>query len=316
MGSVGRWTIPISAASGPGWLTIQRRYGDGGSAATNWQFSGGVQHQLASLVSLDVSYFRTWFGNFIVTDDRAVKPSDYDEFRLEAPLDPRLPGGGGHTIAGLYDLKPAAFGIPADNFLTFADNYGKQSDHWNGVDLTVNARPRAGRLLQGGLSTGRRTTDNCQVVTKVDNPSPLYCHVQGAFLTQVKFLGMYTVPRIDVQVTGTFQSLPGPEIVGNYVAANAEVAPSLGRNLAGGARNVTVNLVEPRTMYGERMNQVDLRIAKIFKLSRIRATGSVDLYNLLNANPVLTLSDVFATWQRPQSILNARFAKVVVQLDF
>ena len=40
-------------------------------------------------------------------------------------------------------------------------------DHWNGVDVTINARPRAGMLLQGGLSTGRRSTDNCEVAEKV-----------------------------------------------------------------------------------------------------------------------------------------------------
>ena len=90
-------------------------------------------------------------------------------------------------------------------------------------------------LLQGGLSTGRTTTDNCDVVTKLDNPSPLYCHVDTKFLTQVKFLGSYTMPRVQVQISGTFQSIPGPDIVANYLATNAVVAPSLGRNLAGNA---------------------------------------------------------------------------------
>ena len=52
-----------------------------------------------------------------------------------------------------------------------------------------------GALLQGGLSTGRTTTDNCEIAPKVDNPSTRFCHVETAFLTQVKFLGTYTVPR-------------------------------------------------------------------------------------------------------------------------
>jgi hypothetical protein len=136
------------------------------------------------------------------------------------------------------------------------------------------------------------------------------------FLTQLKLLASYTVPRINVQLTASLQNLPGPEITANYVASNAEVAPSLGRNLAGGARNVTVTLIPPRTMYGERMNQLDLRIGKILKFGRIRAIPSLDLYSALNSSAVLALSNAFATWQQPQSILNARFAKVGVQFNF
>ena len=100
------------------------------------------------------------------------------------------------------------------------------------------------------------------------------------------------------------------------VANNAVVAPALGRNLSGNAQNMTVNIVEPGTMYGERANQVQLRFAKILNFGPARTTASLDLYNALNANSVLTLNRAFAAWQRPQSILNPRWAKVVLQVDF
>jgi hypothetical protein len=285
----------------------------------NWQFSAGVQHELMPRMSVDVSYFRTWFGNFIATDDRSRTAADFDRFSIPAPLDSRLPGGGGYTVSGLLNVKPDKFSLPTDNFLTFADNYGKQTRHWNGVDVTVNARPGPDFLVSGGVSTGRTTTDNCEILEQLPEMNPLvgpFCHVEENFRTQVKVLSSYTVPRIDVQLTGTLQSIPGPQILANYVATNAVIAPSLGRNLSGGANNVTVNIVEPGTMDGERMNQLDLRVGKILRFGRMRATTSVDLYNVLNANPVLTLNNAFATWQRPQSILNPRFAKLVVQLDF
>jgi hypothetical protein len=264
---------------------------------------------------VDVGYYRRWWGNFAVTDNLTVGPADYDPFSITAPRDPRLPGGGGYTIGGLYDLKPLKFGLPANNFVTLSDKYGKQISHWNGFDVTGNAR-LPGLLFGGGISTGRTLTDNCEVVVKLDNPSPLYCRVESPFRTQAKAFGSYTVPVIDLEVSGVFQSIPGPQILATYVAPNARVAPSLGRNLSGNRANVTVNLVEPETMYVERRNQLDLRLAKIFRFGQRRVTANVDVYNLLNASPVLTLNNAFAAWQRPASILTARFLKVGGQVDF
>jgi hypothetical protein len=252
----------------------------------------------------------------VVTDNRALTPADFDRFSITAPRDPRLPDGGGYVVSGLYDINPSKFGIPAQNFVTLASEFGKQIEHWNGVDVNVNARLEGGLMFQGGFSTGRTSTDNCDVVVKLDNPSPLYCHVDTAFLTQVKALGAYLIPRLDVQVSGTFQSIPGPEIAANYTASNAVIAPSLGRNLAGNAANATVNLVSPGTMYGERLNQVDLRFGKVLRYDRTRTTVSLDLYNAFNANPVLSLNNNFAAWQVPTSILTARFAKLSIQMDF
>ena len=286
-----------------------------GKRGYNWEFSTGVTHELLPRLAVDFGYFRRWYGNFTVTDNRAVAPSDYTTFSITAPADSRLPGGGGYTIGGLYDLNPSRQG-QVDNYFTFAGNYGKQIEHWNGVDIGLSARLQSGVILQGGISTGRTVTDNCEVVQKLDNPSTRFCHSETSFLTQVKGFGAYTVPRIDVQISATLQSLPGPAILANYNAPNALVQPSLGRPLSGGAANVTVNLVEPGTMYGERTTQLDLRIGRVLAFGRTRASVSVDLFNALNANPVQQLNNNFASWQQPQSILQARIAKFGVQIDF
>ena len=55
-------------------------------------------------------------------------------------------------------------------------------------------------------------------------------------MSDLKGLVTYTLPRIDVQVAGTFQSKAGPALSGNYVVANAAIIPSLGRSLSGGSR--------------------------------------------------------------------------------
>src|SRR5258707_13206739 len=100
-------------------------------------------------------------------------------------------------------------------------------------------------FFQGGLSTGRRVEDSCDIVTKVDNPSTLYCHRVEPMLTMVKGYGSYTIPRVDVQFSATYQTKPGPLILAIYTATNAEVAPSLGRSLAGAAPSVDLQLLSP-----------------------------------------------------------------------
>ena len=49
-----------------------------------------------------------------------------------------------------------------------------------------------------------------------------------------------------------------------------------------GVPNVTVNLIEPGTLYGNRINQLDLRIAKLFRFGGTKTFVGVDLYNALN----------------------------------
>jgi hypothetical protein len=275
---------------------------------------------LVPKVAVNASYFRRWFGNFQVTDNLAFTPSDYDPYCVTAPLDSRLPSGGGQRICGLFDLNPSKSG-GLNNLITNSASFGSQLQHWNGVDLTVKGRGAHGLLLQGGLSTGKTMTDNCNVVSKINNPSTLYCHVETPFLTSVKLLGAYTLP-LDLQLAATFQSNPGPAITASALFTNAQIATSLGRNLAAGMNGMaTVPLISPGgSLYGERMNEVDLRLAKRFAFGRTHWQGMFDLYNALNANPVITLNTTYGTtgasWLVPTTILSGRLAKFGVQMSF
>ncbi|PYR46599.1 MAG: hypothetical protein DMF89_21725 [Acidobacteria bacterium] len=316
-----------------------------GQRNNNWETTVGIQQELRSGLSASATYFRRWFGNYAVADNRAVAPSDYDPYCVTAPVDPRLPGGGGNQICGFYDLNPAKFG-QVDNYVTFADHYGKLTDVYTGVDLTVNMRLPRGATLQGGLNTGREVSDNCDVVGKVDmsaatlpvtstsfvyyfggglpslsgvaSPSTLYCHIAPPFQTDVKLSGLYPLPWWGVALSATFQSIPGPPIVATAVYPNALIEPSLGRPLGAGVNGTaTVQLVAPGTLYGDRLNQVDLRVMKTVTAGKTRIKGSLDLYNLFNVSPVLALNNQYGpAWQRPLVVLPGRFVKVGVQVDF
>jgi hypothetical protein len=106
-------------------------------------------------------------------------------------------------------------------------------------------------------------------------------------------------------------------LAANLVVPNATVAQTLGRSLAGNASSVTVNLIAPQTLFGDRINQVDFRVAKTLRFGRSRARVGVDIFNLLNSNvPQGYLQTFGATWLRPTSVMDARFARISGQIDF
>ena len=301
--------------------------------AYNWEFSAGIQHELIPRVTLDVAYFRRSYGNFIAIDNQNTTADDYTAYTVTAPLDPRLPGGGGYKIGPLYDLNPGKVGS-VNNYITFASNYGNQIERWNGVDISIGRRLERGSVVNGGISTGKTVASNCAVLARVPESvstqtafaqnvtvttQPVttpYCRQDSGFITQVKAFGSYTLPKIDLQTSANIQALPGTLLAANYLATNSVVAPSLGRPLSGGAANVTVNLVPPGAMYGDRLVQVDLRFAKRLRFGAPEATFTVDLYNVLNANPVLSVNANYAAWLQPLTVLQGRFARLGVRFDF
>src|SRR5204863_3525013 len=153
----------------------------------NWQSSVQIQHELKPGIALNLGYFRTWYGNFTVTDNLAIAPGDFNPYCITAPAHAHLPADvSGKPVCGLYDLNPAKFGL-VDNLVEQASHYGKYKEHYNGVDGSVNMRFGKGGVLQGGFSTGSQVVSRCFVV---DSPQDLYqCHVAPPWSgsTQYKF---------------------------------------------------------------------------------------------------------------------------------
>lgn len=284
-----------------------------------WQGSASVQHELRRGLSLNVGYFRTWFGNFTTTDNQAVTPADYDTYCITAPSDPRLAQFGGKQQCGLYDVRPAKFG-QVDNLITKAEKFGKQSEAYNGLDVTFVAKFHKGTLLQGGVGTGRTVTDNCFVVDSPEQARSGFCHISPPWSagTQVKFAAVYPL-AYGLQASANLQNMPGYPITATYVATNAEVAPSLGRNLSSGANGtVTINLIPNNTLFEKRFTQLDLRLTKAFKFNKTaRLQGMFDVYNVLNSGSVLnSITRYGPTWLTPTRILGARLFKFGTQLDW
>jgi hypothetical protein len=302
----------------------------------NWEFSAGIQQELLPRISMSFGYFRRINGNFNVVDNEALARTDFTEYSAIVPTDSRLPNSG-QTVAGLFDQNSLPV---ARNVVKDASQFGKQQLHWDGVDLTVDARLRNGLFVQGGVSTGRTMFDNCQIVDDVPESlllpvavqagvqSPVatlnslssasFCHQETPYLPQYKALASYTLPWYGIRVSGTLQSLPGPQISATniYNNANRLTSTTLGRPFTLAQANV--NLVEPGTFYGDRLNQIDLRLTKIVNLGgRNRLDLNVDFYNAFNSDAVIAEIGAFGpAWRRPLTVIQPRFVKFAARWDF
>jgi len=333
-------------------LTVDPAFVDGWNTREySWDMTAGVTQQIAPRVSLQVDYIRRSWGNLPATINRALTPADFDPFVYNVPQDSKLPGGGGYALT-FYDVKPSKF-QQIDNFLTFADNVGGASNTFNGVDVTVNARLRD-VTLQGGTSTGNVVEDSCGVVKNhpefyifsawggtdgfldtflggVGQWPQAFCHRESGFQTNLKGLVTYTVPKIDVLLSGTFRSLPYPgnefpsvqsQSIGGQATALFVGVPgldstNLGRPLSSGIPVEFLNIVEPGKTYGDRLNSIDIRLGKILKYGSTRTMINFDVFNLLNANTTERYNLTYGTtYLNPLSIMSARFFKISAQFDF
>jgi hypothetical protein len=291
----------------------------------NWEFTIGVQRELVDNVSVNVAYFRRIFGNFTVTDNLAVAPENYDPYCLAVPADPRLPDGGGNELCGLYDLSRTSFGR-VNNFVTFADSFGKQTDHFDGIDATVTARLPHRIFLTGGIGSGSMTGNNLPNVQSgtlnstsrcfvVDSPQQLlFCDQPIPWQTQYKLLGTAGLPwNFDASVT--FQSNPGPAVAARWTVTSDQVRGSLGRDLSAGV--ATVDLYQPGTEFGERMYQLDVKLSRRFTFGHVTVKPEVSVFNLLNNNTPLLYNPTYGpSWRVPTYILPARLVKFAGDISF
>ncbi|HEY1309086.1 MAG TPA: carboxypeptidase regulatory-like domain-containing protein [Vicinamibacterales bacterium] len=305
----------------------------------NWEFSAGVQQEVMPRLSVSVGYFRRVYGNFNVVDNEALGPGDFTQYSVTIPTTTTKVGtlpDAGSTLGGLFDpnINPAPRNVVKD-----AAVFGKEQSHWNGIDVNVDARLRNGLFLQGGVSTGKTMFDYCDIIDDVPEAltwgalpaavtgpvAPLatttpagFCHQDTGFIAQYKALASYTLPWYAIRVSGTLQSIPGPQIVANniYNNTNRTTLTTLNRPFTLG--QATVNLIEPGSLWGDRLNQIDLRLTKIVNVGRGRVDLNVDFFNAFNSDAVTLENAAFsaAAWRLPLTVIQPRFVKFGARWDF
>jgi hypothetical protein len=287
-----------------------------------------------------------------------VANGSYDgPFCANAPADSNLPNGGGYQVCGLYNLKPSVVALaqPVSNTLSFSTNYGGETNIYEGFDVSVNARPKPGVFIQGGITAGKRIFDQCALVnygvfqlmtgaianTGTTGVSEVFfngdkaCHQNLPYRPDLKLLGSYTLP-FDVVFSGTFQFVRGVQNGGGVLGVAGAGAPpsvqaawstpatatTLGRPYSSSSASEIVNLIPIGYNYGNfNLKQLDLRVSKRIRVQGYRFRVDLDAYNVFNSNWPFTVSSTFSTaassnWLRPTNVLQARFFKLGMQFDF
>src|SRR5687767_6602767 len=298
----------------------------------DYQTEVTLQQEVLPRVSAEVSYIHRTFHGFMRTDLLNREVTDYVNYTITAPVDDRLPGGGGYPISVYVNRSTA----PTQNNLRREENVssdGKERQaYYDGVNFNVNARMRNGLFVSLGTQTGRRVDDDCNVVTNFDNgatgPNPRGCHDADPWQTTIRGLGSYTIPKIDVLVSATLRSQPPLELDADWVVPNATIRTLLPPGpvppgLTSGNSTISLTDADHRIYASNRRTQVDMRFAKVVRLGRTRTDIGIDLWNLFNTNYATAYEGDYgdttgasSEWQNPTSIYAPRFVRLNFTVGF
>jgi hypothetical protein len=268
----------------------------------NLQYNVGIDRQLFNKVSVTFAWFkRTWYDMPITRNELIDPVADYTAFQATNPLT-------GQAMT-LYNLNPAKAG-QTRLLDTTSTNHDMTSKGYSGFELSFNARLPRGASLIAGWSADRTVNVTCEQ----QDPNQLYNCDQTLFdipfRSDLKVVGTYPVP-LGVQLGAVFQSYAGVAAPVTW-SVPATVFPNGRRTQA-----VTVTISDPGSDYLDRWNQLDLSARRAFTFRRLRIDGSLDVFNALNGNVVLTKNLAYGTsLGMPQSILQPRLLRVSSTMRF
>ena len=278
----------------------------------NMEYTVTLQQEVMPRVSVSAGWFYRKYFRMIKSTNELVGFNDYTPVTIVSPLD-------GQPIT-VYNLDPAKRGL-----VSIVDTNSDQNTRtYSGFDLSFNARMSERGFLRGGLSVGKTAESTCDVV----DPNLLrFCDHSSLVPYQASFKlsGNYSLP-LNFQFSGTWQSLPGVAIpvAGGALAAYPEggrralllVTRALIPNLTQPSLNVRLN--EPGSKYFDRLNQVDVRINRRFRVTnRVSVDGNIDMFNILNSSVVQREVETWGSaFEQPLEIPQGRLFRFSVQVGF
>jgi hypothetical protein len=301
-----------------------------------------VQHELITRLSISGTYYRGDFRNLTTTINRAITPADYTAAQIFDPVT-----GAPITI---YNQSAASLTRAADNY-TFVDKDRKRQ--FDSYSAELRFRPGAGVTVFGGMSweRGRETavgtgtaTNNC-TVGRLQNPNlAIYCDdfnqpngYKIPYARNLRLNGSYQLPWYGILVAANLQSNDGgalpqsytitrttryPEGSASFLAVN-QPAPACPSPCTPGAfvlstlnqASQAIPLRPNSVVRGERLNQLDLKLSKTFKVGRATISPNLEAFNINNTDKVITYGSTSyaistGTYLKPNSITQGRILGV------
>ncbi|MGH9196971.1 MAG: hypothetical protein ACRD1T_14675, partial [Acidimicrobiia bacterium] len=283
------------------------------------EFNVGVDHTLRQNLAISISYHRRHHRNGLAIIDRARPASAYSPI-----IRPYVDAVTGPQTITIYSLDPTLVNV-RDRIITNVDIL--ESDY-NGMQLHVTKRMSSRWQLLGGLTLQKHegfvhsgTFTNPGTQTDLNNPNYRLNRDNAAVFTDVPwivtFSGSYQLPY-DVLFSAKYGLSDGAPLDREMsVSGLAQTEPAGAIRVArrGDDRSDVVNRF------------VDVRFRKSFSVNGYRIEGTLDVFNLLNANHVLLLNERIGTssaagftrsdaYAVPTRILTPRIVRFGVRIGF
>jgi len=330
----------------------------------DWMLSASIQQEVVRNVAVSIGYYRTWFGNLTVAQNTAIPTTGYDQYCVTPPASTAYPGFGGTQFCNLYDPQPqyrgsAAYLVQkASNFGNESDvytgidasvnarfhglvlqggvtaghevtNYCVQVNSPQDLFWTSNPSPIATSILQFNNPNTVNTASTVGTTANlVNDAAPCYINPPWYQNLQFKMSAVYTLPWWKIKLSANEQNLPSIPLQGTYSYKTTNVSfinPVPGRTLVG-CSACKIEALTPQTIFPfGRDNQLDFRVAKDISITeRWKIEPTLDFFNLLNANPILSIGTAYNTsapgvagaWRNVTSLLPGRLIKFGVHLNF
>ena len=288
----------------------------------SWDFSVGVQQELAAGVSLTAAWYHTREGRLWALRDIGLSPGDYRRFDIANPMNPS-------EMIPVYDLLP---GTEIGNVFAVSSDINQRT--YNGIELSTQARLATGGTIIAGWYADRQLAVDCDTH---DPNNFRFCDETGelhqdhgvvesiAFRHEFKLAVTHELPGgfegaiSFISYAGAGGSPPDRSAPDGADQRWRDAGLVIG-NTPWGRPTVPIRdvlLLAPGAEYLDRWNQVDISIKRRFRAGGVDFLPSLDLYNVNNSSVVLGEVETYGPSRgRPLTILGGRLMRLGVLVRF